>query len=179
MRKINAIISHVILILFLIHGVLGAFNLAGIGAVNISIITVIMLTGVCLHIAIGCILTIKTMFIQKKAGVSYLKENRLFWIRRISGFAVMIFIVFHVLTFAGVSEEHYRLPNFDTLKLFAQIGMILTLACHILTNIKPLMISTGTKKIKVRVVDLIFWISVLLAVMAVGFMIYYIRWNRI
>jgi len=50
---------------------------------------------------------------------------------------------------------------------------------HIITNIKPLYVGTGIGKLKVRVKDVVFWLAVLLAFMAVAFIIYYLRWQAI
>ncbi|MBE5970477.1 MAG: pilus assembly protein PilX [Lachnospiraceae bacterium] len=179
MRKVNLIVSHLVLVLFIIHAVLGAFNLLGVGRVAIQIMTWTMVALIAVHVVIGIILTVKTIRIQKKAGASYFKENRLFWARRISGFVVMVLIFFHIFAFTGVSETHFRLPEFDMFRLITQILLVVSVGVHIITNIKPLYVGTGIGKLKVRVKDVVFWLAVLLAFMAVAFIIYYLRWQAI
>lgn len=176
MRKLNAVISHLILLLFVVHGVMGAFNLMGVGSVTTRIIAWTMVGLICVHIVLGVALTIQTLTAQKKSGASYPKENRLFWARRISGFIISILIFFHIFAFSGVSAEHYRLPNFDAFKLITQLLLVLSVGFHIVTNVKPMLISFGIKKLKPRVNDIVFWASVLLLFMAIAFIIYYLRW---
>lgn len=176
MRKVNAILSHIILAMFLIHSVIGAFNLMGVGSVTTRILAHAMVGFVLVHAVLGSILTAQTLRAQKKAGVSYFKDNLLFWARRISGFAVMVLLVFHVLAFTGVSAAHYRLPNFDAFRLATQLLMVGAIAFHVIANVKPLLIACGIKKLKPRVNDLAFWLAALLLLMAVAFVIYYLRW---
>ncbi len=179
MRKTNAVISHLILLLFIVHGIIGAFNLMGVGSVTTRIIAWSMVGLICVHTVLGTTLTVQTLQAQKKAGVSYFKDNLLFWARRISGFLIMVLIFFHIFAFTGVSADHYRLPNFDLFKLITQILLVISIAFHIITNTKPLLIACGIKKLKPKVNDIVFWASILLLFMAVAFIIYYIRWSAI
>lgn len=179
MRILNTILSVIIIILFIVHGILGAFNMMKVGSVTARTLAWIMVGFILLHIILGVMFTIQTLKAQKKSGCFYFKENRLFWARRISGFAIMFFLVFHIFAFSGVSREHYRLPNFDLLKLVTQIFLVISIALHIITNIKPMLISLGVKKFRRKAGDMIFWLSVLLLFMAVAFVVYYIRWSAI
>ncbi|MBR1529817.1 MAG: pilus assembly protein PilX [Oscillospiraceae bacterium] len=181
MRKFNAILSMSILALFLIHAIAGSFQLAGWmagGSGIMQAVAWIMLILILIHVGIGCKLTVDTLRIQKKAGVSYPKENKLFWLRRISGFAIMIFILFHVLLFLGKNQDGvYRLSYFGTLQLLSQILLVISIAVHVLTNIRPLMIAVGTKSYAKIMIDILFILSVILILSGIGFVIYYLRWN--
>lgn len=76
MRKWNAALSISIIILFLIHAVIGGFQLSGIFSGGNSIMTVLAWLMVCqiaLHTLFGCILTVQTLSAQKKAGAVYWK----------------------------------------------------------------------------------------------------------
>lgn len=176
MRKANLIITHLIMVLFAVHAILGAFNLMRVGGVTARIISHMMLALVAAHMVIGLILTLRTHKARKISGIEYKSLNRLFWARRDSGFAVLIFMVMHVFTFAGVSPEHYSLPEFTVLKLAGSILLVISLAFHILLNIKPLLIATGIGKPGARAGDIAFVVSVILLLAAAGFVIYYIRW---
>ena len=179
MRKANAVISHCILVLFLIHGVLGAFNLMGVGSVTTRVIAWTMVGLIAVHTVLGTVLTAQTLQAQKRAGTAYWKENRLFWARRLSGFVIMVLICFHILAFSGVSAAHYRLPQFDVFQLITQILLVLAIAFHVITNVKPMLISFGIKRLKPRVNDLVFWIAALLLVMAIAFILYSVRWRAV
>ncbi len=183
MRKCNAVLSMGILALFLVHAIAGSFQLSGIlsgGSVMMQAVAWLMLVLIMIHVIIGCKLTADTLKACKKSGVSYYKENKLFWLRRSSGFAIMIFILFHVLIFLGKDENGvYRLSYFGILQLISQILLVVSIAVHVLTNIKPLMISIGTKSYAKILIDILFILSVILILSGVGFAIYYLRWNLV
>lgn len=183
MRKANALLSMGILALFLVHAVLGGFQLAGIlqgGSRILMILAWLMTALIAAHTVLGCILTVQTLSAQKKSGAAYLKENRLFWTRRISGFAVMLLILTHIVIFLGNSESGvYRLNLFGTVQMISQILLVLAIAVHVLTNIKPLMIALGVRGFREFFTDILLVISVLLCFCGIAFLIYYLRWQQI
>ena len=138
----------------------------------------LVLTGI--HALIGIILTIKTVYTAKKAGVFYLSENMLFFVRRISGLALVIFIAIHAFIFMGVgSEAGYTLKLFDLTALVSQILMVITLFLHLCTNIAPLRIALGLSDKRDLKMDVVIVISILLFICAAAFLVYYIRWKVI
>jgi hypothetical protein len=181
MRKWNAVITAGILLLFLVHLVTGALQTAGFlsgGNIWLKWISWVMLALIGLHMLIGIKLTADTLRIQQKSGASYPRENRLFWARRISGFALMAFLVCHVLIFSGTTENGaFRLHLFAGAELVTQILLIVSLGVHILTNLTPLLIGLGIRSFRTFLPDLLAILAVLLLVGGVGFVVYYIRWN--
>ena len=166
MRKWNALISMGIIVLFLIHAITGGLQLAGIiggGNPVLKVLAWIMLVMIAAHVVIGIKLTADSLLACKKAGVSYFKENKLFWTRRISGFATIIFVLLHVILFMGnTSAGAYRLNLFATPQLVVMIFFVISVAVHVLTNIKPLMIALGQKGLKEFVTDILLVISAFL-----------------
>ena len=180
MRKWNAVLSMGILALFLIHAIAGAFQLFGFipgGSALMQALAYAMVCLIFIHFVIGIKLTADTFKALKKSGASYFKENKLFWIRRISGFAVMIFVLFHIMIFIGRNDGAYRLNLFEGIQLASQLLLVLSVAVHVITNIKPLMLSIGAKSYRAFLTDVILVLSVLLLFMGVAFVIYYLRWN--
>ena len=180
MRKWNAVLSMGILVLFLIHAIAGAFQLSGVIPGGSTIMQKLACAMVCLifiHFAVGIKLTVDTLTAIKKSGTSYFKENKIFWVRRISGFAVMLFVIFHIIIFLGTNKGAYRLNLFEGMQLASQLFLVLSVAVHVVTNIKPLMISLGAKSYKVFLTDIILILSVLLMFTGIAFIIYYLRWN--
>jgi succinate dehydrogenase hydrophobic anchor subunit len=177
MRKLNAILTVFILVLFLLHAVFGSFQIIGIGggALKVAAWTALVLTVV--HMVIGVALTWQTLKALKAAGVSYFKENKLFWARRISGFAIMLLIFFHLTAFGYTENGVYRLYWFTAAKLTTQILLVAAIAVHVITNVKPVLISFGIKSFKRRVADILIVLSVLILFMAVALVIYYLLWN--
>ncbi|HBI85093.1 MAG TPA: pilus assembly protein PilX [Ruminococcus sp.] len=180
MRKVNAILSAAILVLFLVHAIAGGFQLAGLmagGKTWLSVLARFMTALIAAHIGIGVKLTADTLRIAKRSGAHYYKENRLFWLRRISGFAIVVFIAFHLLIFMGKSGEVFRLHVFAGAELVTQILLVLTVAVHVLANIRPLMLALGVRGWKELFTDILIVLSVILLLAGLSFIAYYIRWN--
>lgn len=177
MRKFNAILTMAILALFLIHAILGGFQLMGVGNTAVKIIAWVSVGLIAVHTVIGVKYTVDTLKVWKRTGVSYFKENTLFWARRVSGFAIMVLLFFHLTAFGSGSGAAYRLPWFDTAKLVTQLLLVAAIALHVLTNVKPMLISFGIKSLKERVGDILVVLSFVMLFLAAAFIVYYIRWN--
>ena len=179
MRKFNMILTMGILLLVLIHGIMGAFGLFGANANALKVVARVAATLIAVHVVLTTILTIQTCRARKKAGAGYFKENRLFWTRRITGFTILIPLYMHLMIFMEQSGEAYRLREFTTGRMISQILLVLTLALHILTNVRPALIGFGVKGRKAILADAVFFLSVMLLIFAVAFFIYYLRWIRL
>ncbi|MBR1866368.1 MAG: pilus assembly protein PilX, partial [Lachnospiraceae bacterium] len=158
------------------------FQLAGVlsgGSVARSVLSWILMAMLLLHMGIGLKLTWDTITACRKSGVSYFRENKVFWARRLSGFAVFVLIFFHVVLFMGKNGDAYRLRFFGGLQLATQILLVVAVGLHIITNVKPLWIAFGRKSLKEYAADILIILSVLLLFMGFAFLVYYIRWNRI
>ena len=89
----------------------------------------------------------------------------------------MLLLTLHLFAFTYTVSGNVRLLWFNNPRFAVQLLLVLSLAVHILSNIKPLLISLGSGSIKPRVLDILVVLSVLLLFMAFGFVIYYLRWN--
>ena len=183
MRRANAIITSLIMILFLIHMIWGSLELAGMtpgGNRLFSRLSYLMVGLIVVHMVISMKLTWDTLRSQKAAGVSYRKANRHFWVRRISGMALMLFIALHVMVFRGrQTEEGYRLVLFNGGRLAVQLLMVAALMVHLLTNIRPLKIALGIEDDKGLRVDILLALAILLLLAAAAFVVYYLRWQMV
>ena len=179
MRKINAILGPIMIILLLIHGIWGSLQLTSLtpgGAVLRSILSWIMVAAVALHIIIGIRLTVDTLIAIKKSGAAYFKGNEQFWIARISGLALLIFIIYHMCVFITPGGEIFRLNAFTGVQLAGHILLVLSLILHLAVNIKPLCIALGITSRKYGK-DIVIILSVLLLVCAGAFIFYFLRWT--
>ena len=176
MRKLNMILVIGMLVTFLIHGIMGALQLAGAGTDAQKIVGWICAGFICAHAVTSTVLTVQTLQAQKRSGAGYFKDNLLFWTRRISGFTILIPLVMHLLIFRASDAEVYRLQVFTAGRLISQILLIAAIALHALTNIKPALISFGVKGHKAFAVDILFILSVVLLLFAAAFAVYYLRW---
>ena len=176
MRRINIFVIIGIIITFIFHAVSGSIRLFGADAGSAQLSARLCMFLVLVHVIITTILTVRTLLTIKKSGRGYFRENLLFWARRISGFALLIPLVMHLLVFSGTGDEAYRLVFFHSGRLISQILMAAALALHILTNIHPLLIGLGAKHHGVLSADLLFIISVFLLFCCGAFCVYYLRW---
>ena len=178
MRKVNLVISIIILILFAVHAVLGCLTLTYIRVIISKGLTHTILTLVAVHIIIGFILACKTNAAQRRSGIKYKNENRLFWLRRDSGFLIAVLIGFHMASFISASRDEYVLPRFTPFMLVMQLLFLTLLGVHVTTNIEPLLIGAGIMPgKKIRVIGTVFFSLLLLAAVA-SFVVYFIGWQK-
>ncbi|HAH62782.1 MAG TPA: pilus assembly protein PilX [Treponema sp.] len=177
MRKINTILSAVILAIFLVHGVMGSFLLLGVGTNAATILAWIGFGLILVHAGLGVVLTVQAVREGGKSGRWYLRQNAEFWTRRFSGAAIMILLFFHFGTYGETVNGTFGLKEFTTVKLITQLLLIAALFIHIFVNIRPLLISLGVIKQKERRVDLFLTGSVFLLFFTGAVLIYYIGWQ--
>lgn len=79
MRKLNTILSVLLLVIFLLHGIMGSFMLLGIGSSAGKILAWAGVAVLALHAAIGTILTVQTLRAEKDSPNHYRKQNAIFW----------------------------------------------------------------------------------------------------
>lgn len=179
MRKINTILGPVLIILLLIHAISGSFQLTGLipggSAIrNVLSITLLVVTGI--HGIIGVKLTVDTFIAGRHGGRSPFKNNELFWIKRITGFAIVFLVIYHVIVFSGGQGEVFRLNTFEGIQLAAHIILTVAVAVHVMAGIKPLCMALGIADRRF-VKDALIVLSVIMLVCAVAFVYYYLRWN--
>ncbi|MBQ3379973.1 MAG: pilus assembly protein PilX [Clostridia bacterium] len=176
MRKLNVFLVIGIFATFLIHAITGGLKLAGADLDTPKAVSWICVGFIIMHVIVTVILTFQTLEARRKSSAGYFKDNILFWVRRISGFAVLIPLVMHIAIFRSSNADAYRLQVFTTGRMISQILLVATLALHILTNIRPLMISLGIRDTKSFAADFLLILSILLLLFAAAFAIYYLRW---
>lgn len=179
MRRINMILVIGMLVTFLIHGIMGALQIAGADANAMKTTAWICVGFVALHVIVTSILTVQTLHARRLSGAGYFKDNLLFWTRRISGFLVIIPLIMHLVIFHSSNAEAYRLQVFTTGRMISQILLVAAIALHVLTNIKPALISFGVKGHREFAVDLLFILTIILLLITAAFVIYYLRWMAV
>ena len=158
MRKLNAIVSLLLIILFLIHSIAGSFQMMKIipgGNEMMKNLSYFMLFLIGVHIIIGIKLTIDSIIIGRKSGKFYFC---------------------HVLLFTS-NGEVFRLNDFNEVQLIFSIFLVFTLLVHILANIRPLLISFGISGFRLYVKDILLILAIISLFGAFAFVIYYLRWN--
>ena len=164
------------MVLFLLHAVFGAMELAGVHYNGMKRIARVCTALIIIHAMLGVKFTVDSIRVWKKTGAPYFRENGIFWARRISGLAIMILIFFHMFAFGQTVAGVYRLKPFTTTKMILQILFVLALAMHILTNVRPMLIALGARPLKRYVPDILVVLSIVLLVFIAAFILYYLRW---
>ncbi|MDR0596212.1 MAG: pilus assembly protein PilX [Clostridiales Family XIII bacterium] len=177
MRKLNSIISVLIVVIFILHGLMGSFMLVGVGSGAGKVMAWFGMALVCVHTVIGAIFTVRTIRAGGKGGKAYMRQNRLFWARRASGLAILLLAFCHIGLFGSVVDGQYILFEFTTVRLITQLLLIAALFAHIFVNIRPLLVSLGIVAFKERRVDIFLVLSVLLLFFAGATVFYYIGWQ--
>ena len=181
MRKLNSVLGIVLIALMLFHIIVGAFQLMGFlpgGNAVMKTAAWIMLAAAALHTLIGIKLTFDTVYALKRSGKNYFGENKLFWIRRISGFALLVFMAAHVVIFVGHGDgSGFRLNFYDIPELVCSLLFVCALLVHIVFNIRPLMTALGASKAKEFIADAAFILTVLLLFAGAAFAVYFVRWQ--
>ncbi len=180
MRRVNSILTIIMFILFTVHMVSGAFILLGIvpgGNEILAVVSFAFALILVIHALIGVKLTIDSLIACKRSGASYFKENRRFWAARISGFAIMLFVFSHMSSLgAKVTDGVPLLERFGVSELVLELLFVLSIAVHVILNVKPQLISLGFKGVKEYAIDILFVLSVLLLFAGAAFVVYYFRW---
>ena len=169
MRKWNTILSVLMLLIFMIHGIMGSFMLNGVGSSAGKLLAWIGVGILVVHTVIGVILTVQSLQTAKQSGKMYLKQN--------SGMAILILLLFHIGLFGKVQNGTYILFPFTTVKMVTQLLFVAAIFVHIFINIRPLLVSLGIISYKERRGDIYLILSVLLLFIAGAVIFYYIGWQ--
>ena len=99
MRKLNTILSVLLLFICLLHGLMGSFMLLGISSGAGKFLAWIGVGILAAHTVLGLLLTAQTFRASRSGGKLYGKQNALFWARRTSGLAILLMLFFHIGVF--------------------------------------------------------------------------------
>lgn len=174
LRQINHILTIVLMILLGIHVVVGIFLLSDISFLILEEIARYEFILVTLHAFIGGYLTLKNHpFSSKKY---YIKDNKQYWMRRITGVFILLLSFLHIGMF--VSYDENEVPSMNKLtsfNLLLNLLFLIVILIHIVMNIKPMLISLGVKNYSkvVTIIQSITWTLTILAL--ISSVIYYLR----
>ena len=129
MRKLNTILSVLLLFICLLHGLMGSFMLLGISSGAGKFLAWIGVGILAAHTVLGLLLTAQTFRASRSGGKLYGKQNALFWARRTSGLAILLMLFFHIGVFGRVQDGVYILFPFTTVRLLTQLLLVASVLC--------------------------------------------------
>ncbi len=177
MRKIFTLLTAFLTILCLWHAAMGSFMLLGISTRPAAFMGCLVgILAVC-HILLGCRFWLRTL--RQGQCFYYSHANRLFWLRRGSGVAVVLLFLFHWHVFGSMEDTHYMLYEFTTFKLITQFLFVSMLFLHIGLNIRPLLLALGMPHIAVHTRDLYSVLFILYLFMIGSLLYYYAGWQYV
>ena len=176
MRKINAYIAGALIIALVLHGLSASYLLVGIGRSGLPLLAVLSLVLLAVRAVLSCILTGRSLVLMKKGGGPYyVWQNRLFWLRRLSGLLILALIWFHFSLFGQRDGDTYVIAEFTGGKLLFHLVFAAAVAVHVLSNIRPLAVTLGWRRVTERTRDIVFVLSVFFLAMVLMAVIYYVR----
>jgi hypothetical protein len=171
LRKWNAVLSAVLLLLFAAHGVVGSVLLLGIGTILIKPLARGLFVVAAIHTIIGIILTVQSCSVWHRTKSPYLKNNSSFWIRRLSGIAIGVLMCLHLSMFGHTPSGTNQAWILDLILQLLLVGSILI---HIVCNVKPMLVAFGCKAGLKQKGIVIAVFSAIIAFCGSGMIVYYV-----
>ena len=170
MRKFNTVIVLLIMLLFIDHITFGSLHFLGTKFGIAAPFAMTMMILVLIHAAVSIIITIRAEVAGFKTKARYNKENRQFWLRRVSGMAILVLAIAHVVLMQKGSDgvpKISRMPKVFNLLLPL---LLLSVGVHISQNIRPLLISMGVKnrEKKEKIIKLLIILFTIIAIVSYG-----------
>lgn len=180
MGKLNSLLSAALIGILLLHVVFGSFMVLGIGHNGGKILALIGTGILVLHVLCSVASTGRTLrrLVQRHVPL-YVRANRLFWLRRISGMFIIIFLLCHIGMFGTMDGTHYVLYEFTLTKWLLQFGFMTSLFLHMGTNMRPLLVSLGWTNITNHCRDVYVVLGVLYVFTMTAISIYYGGWQTL
>ena len=147
MRKYNAILSTVITLLLIDHFVFGSLYLMGANVAVAKPIINLAAILIAVHAVISTVLTIKAVRVSVGPG-SYFKENFDFWLRRITGVLILVLLFIH----GHVMHGHDGMTEMGFVGKLANTLFPVVVCIHLIGNVRPLLIASGIRVKRTRVI---------------------------
>ena len=174
MRKINTILVLIIMLLFVDHVIFGSLHSLGTGASVIRPLAHTMLGLVLLHAIISLVVTFRAEKAGFKTGVRYYRENREFWNRRVTGVLIILLGITHAYMMVRTERGAPRIASAPKIFELTTPLLIVSIYLHLLSNIRPLLISLGIRNIdkKEKIIRAILTILLLFALFSVSYRVF-------
>ena len=170
MRKFNTIIVLLTMLLFIDHITFGSLHYLGTKFSVAKPFAMAMFILVFIHAVVSIIITIKAEVVGFKTKARYNSENRQFWLRRVSGVAILLLAMTHIFLMHKDERGIPRLAKMPKIFNLALPLLILSVCIHVMQNVKPLFISMGVKNIdkKEKIIKLIMILFTILVIVSYG-----------
>ncbi|WP_287066010.1 hypothetical protein [Megasphaera sp.] len=179
MRRIHTLVAAALTVIVLLHALCGSFLLIGTSRRPMVFLSWLAAALLGLHVAFSLALTGQTWRSLRGRARRYIRLNRDFWLRRISGLAVLVLVVFHIGMFGVTEDETYFLLPFTAVKLAGHLLLIAAMAWHIAVNLKPLCLALGCSRPDWQSCSAKLVLLVFCGVAVLAGIVYFVRWQWI
>ena len=177
MRKWNGRLAKLIIVLLLLHAMIGSFALMGLSVVYINPLAYLLAAAVMLHAALGGAATVSSLRSGARGAKWYLRQNSVFWIKRVTGIAILLMAFYHFSVYTGVENGEFVLKEFTAFRMATQIVFVLVIFIHIFVSVKGMLVAGGVVKFRERMWDWILVLSIFMLFFCVAIVTYYITWK--
>lgn len=141
MEKFHPLLAALLLILLLAHLISGAVTLLTGSFVSRRWLLYMFLAAVCLHAAVALWRTLRHKRLRDL--LAYPGKNKTFWLRIISGVAVLVLVLIHRTLWTERTGFGILPKSFGQGSLAVQMLFVAVLLIHILSNLRPLFLDFG------------------------------------
>ena len=179
MRRIHTLVAAALTAVVLLHALCGSFLLIGTSRRPMVFLAWLAAALLGLHVTLSLVLTGQMWRSLRGRTCRYVRLNRDFWLRRISGLAVLVLLVFHIGMFGVTEDGTYFLLPFTAVRLAGHLLFMAAIAWHIAMNLKPLCLALGCPGLdwQSRRAGLVLLVFCGFAVLAA--IIYFVRWQYV
>lgn len=178
MRRWNRRIAKLSMVLMLLHGLLGSYMLLDISTISLKMPARLLFGLVGIHAVLSILLTVEAVRAGSLSRHWYPGLNAGFWIKRITGAAILILMAFHIHMYSATVNGQVILKEFTLLRMISQLLFVLAIFIHVFVSIRPMLIKQGILKYRERTGDAYLVLSVFLLVFVMAIVAYYIRWKQ-
>ena len=168
MRKFNAILVLIIILLLIDHLVFGSLYMLGVNVKVFIPIALLLIALVLIHAVVSMIITVRAEKVGIKTHARYNKENKEFWLRRSSGMAILFFALAH---FYSMIKNEKGIPNIARMPRIFNLTLpllIFSVLLHLIANVRPMLIALGVRGIdkKEKIIKIIILLIMLFGLYA-------------
>ncbi len=177
MRRFNIILTELAILLVVAHAFMASIQVLGISTISIYTLPYALLAVVLVHAILSIGLTARAIRSGRASGHWYARQNAGFWTMRISGVAILIFLLFHVFNYMDIVNGVFYMREFQLGNLLMQLAFMAAIIAHVGVGVKSLLIARGTRHYKERTDDVLLALSVIALLLIVAVIAYFIQWQ--
>ena len=176
-RRWNSWLGKLLIFLLFLHGLAAGYMLAALEYISwVKPVGYAACAALAVHTVFAVILSIDT-WRAGRSGRWYMRENVVFWLRRLTGLSLLFFLFFHFGAYGSMVGGRYVLRAFTFPLYAAQVGLLLAAVLHVGVSMKGMLVADGVTRFQMwRNISFLVLAAFLLAT-SIAVTMYYLAWN--